>query len=279
MIDIDFVKMSGAGNDFILIDNRGNRYTIDWNELAPIISDRRYGVGADGLLIVEDSVKTDFRMKYYNSDGSFGGMCGNGGRCIALYIMNDHKKSEIKFEALDYIYSAKQIDNNVILRMKSPKDITSNIINISDEIIPLLSIDTGAPHVVIFQKDLSPKLRKIIQVQGIKNIGSQIRQHHAFQPSGTNVNFVDILDANRISMRTYERGVEDETLACGTGAIASAIASSINNNFASPVEVKARSGETLTIRFRREYEEFSEIELIGSAKKIFHGRFSFQDNY
>ncbi len=275
MTDIDFIKMSGAGNDFILIDNRDSRYTIDWKELAPVISDRRYGVGADGLLIVEDSLKTDFKMKYYNSDGSYGGMCGNGGRCIALYMMNDLNNREIKFEALDDIYFAKQIDTNVILRMRNPKDIKSITIDISDEKLPLLSIDTGAPHVVIFQKDISHKLRDIIQSHGIKNIGSQIRHHQEFQPFGTNVNFVDILDANRISMRTYERGVEDETLACGTGAIASAIASSINNNFVSPVDVKTRSGETLTIRFRREYEEFSEIELIGSAKEIFRGRFSY----
>ena len=271
---LDFIKMTGAGNDFILIDNRTGQFSVDWRALAPVICDRRYGVGADGLLIVENSYRADFKMMYYNSDGSYGGMCGNGGRCIALYIMNDLIIEKIRFEALNYIYSAERLGVNVKLKMMKPKDLQTNLlIDLIEERIPAISIDTGAPHVVVFMEDISDGLRAKIATDGIQNIGSQIRNHNLFKPHGTNVNFVTFDRDNSISMRTYERGIEKETLACGTGSIACAVVSSIRNGLGSPIKVHTRSREILVVDFVRSGNEFEDVVLVGPAKSVFEGRF------
>src|SRR5882672_9272740 len=143
---VDFTKMTGAGNDFVLIDGRRRRFELDWAGLAPVLCNRRYGIGADGLLIIEESGKGDFSLKYFNSDGSYGGMCGNGGRCAARYIMDELNKSEISFEALDYLYHASSVPPQVKLRMMDPKHIYSKELQVLNHVIPLHFLFTGTDH-------------------------------------------------------------------------------------------------------------------------------------
>jgi diaminopimelate epimerase len=275
LINIHFTKMTGAGNDFILIDNRSNLYLLDWMKLAPEICNRRYGVGADGLIILERSDKADFKMSYFNADGSFGGMCGNGGRCSALFIMESDSLASTKFEALDYIYTADATnDTKIKLKMKAPKSLRLNIeLNLLNDKVTAHFIDTGAPHAVLFMNDLSSNLLTEIRDNGITRIGSTIQHHDNFAPEGTNVDFIEIINRNSISMRTYERGVEDETFACGTGAIASAIIASLLKNLNSQINVQTRSKEILEVMFDKERKEIKNVELIGCAKKVFEGNY------
>ena len=231
-IEIEFTKMTGAGNDFILVDFLSGDINLNWSVIVPMLCNRRYGIGADGLLIICPGKRADFLMEYYNADGSFGGMCGNGGRCAALYAMKKFSRQEIKFEALDYIYRASTNGTNVKLQMKDPLGLYSNRLNLDNEVISFSFIDTGAPHVVILLNDISENLRNQIQSDNFNRIGSQIRYNAMFAPAGANVNFIGIVDNKTISMRTYERGVEEETLACGTGAVASAIVAAITKKIA-----------------------------------------------
>jgi len=273
--NLHFTKMTGAGNDFILIDNRSNRYSIDWTKLAPEICNRRYGVGADGLIIIERSDKADFKMSYFNADGSYGGMCGNGGRCSALFVMEPVSLNSIKFEAFDFIYSAETAsDSKIKLKMKAPKLLQLNIeLNLLNEKVIAHFIDTGAPHTVLFMDDLSSNLLTEIRNTGITRIGSTIRHHDNFAPDGTNVDFIEIINRNSIMIRTYERGVEDETLACGTGAIASAIVASFMKNLNNQINVHTSSKEILEVMFDERVKEITNVELIGSAKKVFEGNY------
>ncbi|MBI5020989.1 MAG: diaminopimelate epimerase [Ignavibacteriales bacterium] len=263
-ISIDFVKMTGAGNDFVLVDNRESRYNLDWVSLSTKLTDRRYGIGADGLLVIEKSTHADFQMNYFNADGSYGGMCGNGGRCSALFGMNLLQKSEITFEALNHIYNANLLNDKVLLRMKDPHSIKLNQSLIDIEPSPILYnfIDTGAPHVVIFENYFDID---------ILMLGKQIRNHKTFTPSGANVNFVMINQDKSLSIRTYERGVEAETFACGTGSIAAAIVYSLKNNIKPPIDVHTKSNEILTVNFEMKEDKFANIILTGSAKIVYSG--------
>lgn len=270
---IDFLKMSGAGNDFVVIDNRRGIVT-EPAPFARVVCDRRKGVGADGLLLLENSKRSDFQMKYYNADGSYGGMCGNGGRCISrfAYLKGIVRSTEITFDALDHIYRAQILKDDVKLTMKNPSGIRSN------EMLPLEGlnvishyIDTGSPHCVIFMdqnKDILGTLRDL----DVYGIGKTIRHHKSFSPMGTNVNFVERLDSNTIRIRTYERGVEAETLACGTGSVASAIMANQIGGVGAPVVVQTESGESLQVDFQnRGMSVYEEVSLFGSAHVSFAG--------
>jgi diaminopimelate epimerase len=270
---IDFWKMSGAGNDFVVIDNRRGTVT-EPVAFARVVCDRRRGVGADGLLLLENSNRSDFQMKYYNADGSYGGMCGNGGRCISrfAYLKEIVASEQIKFDALDHVYRAQILKDDVKLTMKNPSDIRSN------EMLPmdglnLIShyIDTGSPHCVIFldqNKDILGTLRDL----DVYGIGKTIRYHKSFSPNGTNVNFVEGVDSNTIRIRTYERGVEAETLACGTGSVASAILANQIGGVRAPVVVQTQSGESLQVDFQnRGMSVYEEVSLLGSAHVTFAG--------
>lgn len=274
MQTIEFVKMTGAGNDFVLIDNRHGRYSYDWSSLSPVVCNRRYGVGADGLLVIEPSIKALFKMNYYNADGSFGGMCGNGGRCSAFYIMEQMKYREVDFEALDYVYHASKAtgDERLQLWMKDPHGIQLHKeINIFNEMLITHSINTGSPHVILFMDELPLAVQGKILNDGIHELGKSIRNHVSFSPDGTNVNFVTLSGQNVIEMRTYERGVEDETLACGTGSIAAAAITSIVKGYNNPMTVRTRSNELLRVSFDKEGERLTNVILEGSAKKVFSG--------
>ena len=265
--------MSGAGNDFIVIDNRrGN--VVDPSSFARVVCDRRRGVGADGLLLLENSKKSDFHMKYYNADGSYGGMCGNGGRCIArfAYIKKIVSSEDVKFEALGYVYRAHVINDHVRLAMKNTVEACLNeMLPVDDLKIVAHYIDTGSPHCVIFL-DQNKQLGGFLRNLDVNELGKKIRHHKSFSPNGTNVNFVERIDANTIRIRTYERGVEAETLACGTGSIASAIIANQTNGVFAPVTVLTQSGESLKVDFRsRNKSVYEEVSLYGSAHITFEG--------
>jgi len=270
--ELEFTKMTGAGNDFILIDLFDKEISINWSQIAPMLCNRRYGIGADGLLVISPSKKADFIMNYFNADGSYGGMCGNGGRCAALYYFKKFSQTETKFEALDYIYSASTIEAKIRLKMKNPTGFYTSKLTIDNEIIPYSFIDTGTAHVVIFQDEISNELNKKIQSDKFNYIGAQIRNNERFAPGGTNVNFIRIIDNHKISMRTYERGVEEETLACGTGAVASAIVTTIVKQYNPPITVLTRSNESLDVAFQEREGSITEVTLSGPAKEVFRGK-------
>ena len=262
---IPFTKMSGAGNDFVVINNMSGALQLDKSRLAASLCDRHFGVGADGLLILEPSVKADFTMMYHNADGSYGGMCGNGGRCVARYahaagIADAHQR----FEALDTLYLAEVMGGSVKLRMKGVNSLDQNVlVQIGSDQLAGSFVDTGSPHFVTECSDLDE-----VDVTGL---GVAIRRQKSFDPTGCNVNFVSMRKNGELSVRTYERGVEAETLACGTGSVASAIVFARQYGLGSPVTLNVLSGEQLHVYFQRKGNEFTDIWLEGSAHIHFSG--------
>ncbi len=271
-MNISFLKVSGAGNDFVLIDNREQHLHIEWAEFAEVHCRRRLGIGADGLLVIEPSERSDFMLQYFNADGSSGSLCGNGARCAAMYMMDSKKLDHVSFQALDHIYHAQRSEHNVRLEMKDPHSLQLEIpLHYSGHDFVGHYVNTGSPHVVIYQDNLPALLVRELNDIGITPIGKAIRFDAKFAPEGTNVNFVSIPSHDIISMRTYERGVEDETLACGTGAVACSVISGIVHNIPSPVTVRTRGGETLKVHFTREGSNLRDVALEGGAKIVFRG--------
>ncbi|CUU08211.1 diaminopimelate epimerase [Candidatus Kryptobacter tengchongensis] len=270
---LKFYKMTGAGNDFILFDNRNGKIK-DPVKLAKWVCDRHFGVGADGIILIEKSKTTDFKMVYFNSDGSFGGMCGNGGRCVAklAYILGI-TKGKITFEANGKFYKAEILnDENVRLYLPMPKMKKFNLgLKLGKKLFKAHFVDTGAPHLVLFTDE--NKIKNIEKIN-LNDLGRKLRFHPYFE-NGTNVNFVTVLNKNTIRMRTYERGVEGETLACGTGSVACAIASAEIKNMKPPIKVKATSGEILTVGWNEKNSEFVYLE--GSAKVICEGNLNYDN--
>ena len=279
---LNFTKMSGAGNDFVILDNR-NGVVSEPDTFAQRICDRRNGVGADGVLLLENSPRADFMMKYYNADGSYGGMCGNGGRCISRFAFSNKivSRREMSFEALDHIYSASIIEENVRLKMKNPVDIRLHQrIGLAHGEIKYHFINSGSPHCVIFV-DENLQLGKNVSDVDVSRLGREIRVHSSFSPEGTNVNFVDVKNSTTFQVRTYERGVEAETLACGTGSVAVALIANLVRSAASPVKIQVKSGEDLSVGFvRKSKSSFEEITLFGSAHIAFSGilKYNFQSH-
>ncbi len=240
---IPFVKMSGTGNDFIIIDHR--RPVIQpeaMAEFAALVCRRKFSVGADGLILIEDSEQADFRWRFFNADGSLAEMCGNGARCAARFAyMHGIAPARMRFETIAGIIEASVADINVAIRMTPPKDLQLHrTIEVEGEELDLHSVDTGVPHAVCFVDD--------VDSTDVRGLGSRIRHHQTFMPAGTNVNFVGDTDRG-LKVRTYERGVEDETLACGTGATAAAFIAALTGRAASPAHIITTGGDTLTISF------------------------------
>ena len=264
--EISFTKASGAGNDFVIIDNRRSVLAGDTTGLAQQLCSRNFGIGADGLLLVETSQSADFAMRYYNSDGSYGGMCGNGGRCLARFaFLNGIAPAVMTFESLEFIYQAEVKDSTVVLRMKDPTAfrIESNLP--ADELLRgSFFIDTGSPHVVCFVDD--------IERVPVAKLGRMIREAPALLPGGANVDFVSVGRDNSIKLRTYERGVEGETLACGTGAVASGVVAHLQKGLRFPVVVHVRSGESLLVNAIMEGGSIKSPSLEGSAHILFNGK-------
>jgi diaminopimelate epimerase len=263
---IEFYKMSGSGNDFILIDNRSGELKIDdLIGFVRILCARQGSVGADGLIIIEKSTCADFRWRFFNADGSEVEMCGNGGRCAARFaFLKEIAPADMSFETVAGIIDAAVSGETVKLRLTEPRllDLHYDLKTDSGS-LAVSSINTGVPHVVHFVDDL-----KGFDVFGT---GRMVRYHEHYQPAGTNANFVRVLDGHTIAVRTYERGVEDETLACGTGSVAAALIAARKGLASSPVEVLVRSGERLKIYFEETGAGFGNVYLEGSAKVVYQG--------
>ena len=269
MTSIPFYKMSGCGNDFIIVDNRDNRVDLADNaDFIPKVCRRAMSVGADGFILIEDSADADFRWRFYNADGSVAEMCGNGARCVARFaFLNGIAGSEMRFETDAGVVSASVQESLVKLKMTDPVDLKTDwSLPMSTGLLQLSSVNTGVPHVVATVDD--------IDGVDVVSLGREIRYHDAFGPAGTNANFVSMLSDNMLAIRTYERGVEDETLACGTGAVAGAIVTAVTRNLPSPIALKTRSGGYLTIHFKHEAGRFFHVYLEGDARLIYTGDLS-----
>lgn len=267
MPNMHFHKMNGAGNDFVVIDNRDLAHSLTKQQIERICN-RQRGIGADGLLAVEPAEKgADFKFRYYNADGGEAEMCGNGARCFGRYTANllDTPKDLITFETIAGTLSATMIGEQVRIAMSDPHGLALDLpIQIEGLAFPIHFINTGVPHVVVFVDEL-------IDYPVIEH-GSALRYYEHFQPSGTNVNFAQIIGENHIAIRTYERGVENETLACGTGMTACALVHHLLNEASSPVQVDVAGGETLEIGFNPEADStFSDVTLTGPADFVFEG--------
>ncbi|GET33400.1 diaminopimelate epimerase [Prolixibacter bellariivorans] len=251
-----FYKYQGAGNDFVILDNRDEHFDGDNVELVASICDRRFGVGADGMMLLQSHPEHDFVMRYFNADGREASMCGNGGRCIVAFARKlglIHNKT--RFLAVDGIHEAVIDDNDLVnLKMQNVPEVENGE--------DYFFLDTGSPHYVRFADDVDA-------IDVVKE-GRKIRNSQRFAAEGTNVNFVQLRD-NGIKVYTYERGVEDETLACGTGITASALCAAIKtgkNEGYFPVEAK---GGQLEVAFKRTENQFTEIWLKGPATFVFDG--------
>ncbi|MCX5864430.1 MAG: diaminopimelate epimerase [Deltaproteobacteria bacterium] len=264
---IDFTKMSGTGNDFILLDHRTPFLAEEeMPAFARAVCERRVSVGADGLILLENSTTADFRWQFLNADGSWAEMCGNGARCAARFAHDRGiAPARMRFETVAGIIEAEVTGQSVKLRMTAPTGLRLEekiMVNGQEQMVH--SLNTGVPHAVLFMKDIAQA--------PVLEWGRLIRFHEHFQPAGTNVNFVQQQAGNGLIVRTYERGVEGETLACGTGAVAAAIIAGLRGQVQSPVAVTTSGGEELTIHFSLAGQEIADVFLEGPANFIYEGR-------
>lgn len=266
---LNFTKMNGAGNDFVMLDNRNGSLELTDHQIARLC-DRHRGVGADGLLLVEKpEAKADFRMRYYNADGREAEMCGNGARCFARFVdkLASVRDGKVDFETPAGVISATLRGDQVSLGMSQPGPFADGVeLDAAGEKLTVYSINTGVPHAVVLVEDLDGT--------DVHKVGAALRHHHHFQPRGTNVNFVRQLGPQDLAIRTYERGVEAETLACGTGVVASALTIAALTGAESPIGVLVKGGDTLTVDFLRSGQGFSHVVLTGPADFVFEGDIS-----
>jgi diaminopimelate epimerase len=269
MPDLRFTKMNGAGNDFVMLDNRNGALVLTDASIARLC-DRHRGVGADGLLLVEKPEgKADFRMRYFNADGREAEMCGNGARCFARFVdkLTPVAEGKVNFETPAGVISATLRGDQVSLGMSAPGPFTDGVeLDASGEKLTVYSINTGVPHAVVLVDDLDGV--------DVHKLGAALRHHHHFQPRGTNVNFVRQLGPQNLAIRTYERGVEAETLACGTGVVASALTVAALTGAESPIRVLVKGGDTLMVDFLGSGDGFSHVVLTGPADFVFDGEIS-----
>lgn len=256
-MEIPFYKYQGAGNDFIIIDNRSLIFPKSNVELIHKLCDRRFGIGSDGLILLEPSEKHDFTMFYYNADGKEGSMCGNGGRCIVAFAKKlNIIDMETTFEAADGLHFAEIQNDLVNLQMADVENV--EIYNTH------AFLNTGSPHHVNFCKTIAPL--------NIPKLGSKIRYGAPYFEEGTNVNFVEQISENTFKVRTYERGVEDETLACGTGVTAVAIAANKTNRTTEERIFIEVLGGNLEVSFKKEDDRYTNVFLKGPAQFVFEGK-------
>ena len=258
-----FHKYHGSGNDFIILDNRDNRYSAFYEKQVKHICNRHFGIGGDGLILLNKAEGYDFEMKYYNSDGNESSMCGNGGRCMVRFAWDiGIHKNTYHFKACDGDHEAEiDVDDVIRLKMQNVSEIKQHA-NYS-------ILNTGSPHFV--------KLASNVHKVDVIETGREIRYSKEFAPDGINVNFVESLDEDSIYVRTYERGVEDETLSCGTGVTAAALVSAHNDNGFNRVEVKTPGGH-LSVEFEKlDDEHFENIWLCGPAEFVFKGEIDIEE--
>ncbi|ETR69955.1 MAG: diaminopimelate epimerase [Candidatus Magnetoglobus multicellularis str. Araruama] len=260
---VTFYKMNGSGNDFIIIDN--HKQIIDKSSIVPFVKtlcQRKFSVGADGLILIEPSTRADFKWRFYNADGSEAEMCGNGSRCVSrlaynLNICGDHLRLETRVGIIEAIVKGTRV------KISMPDATHIKLDEEIDGIPSLCRINTGVPHVVVNVDDL--------ENTPVVKIGRLIRNHRAFMPQGTNVNFMVTMNNNQAAIRTYERGVEDETYSCGTGSVACALIGAIKHGFQSPVTVHTHGGEKLKIYFNHHDNGISDIFLDGPTQLVYQG--------
>lgn len=254
---IDFWKYQGTGNDFIMLDGRGTDYKDLSSEKIRYLCHRRFGIGADGLIILENSSDHDFIMRYYNSDGNVSTMCGNGGRCITRFAHDlGMNKDRYVFSAIDGLHESYLEEDRVFLRMTDVKILEDLG---SDNYF----VDTGSPHYIA--------LRTSVPEGSILEEAREIRNSEKYLDEGVNVNFV-ALDKNLLRMRTYERGVEDETLSCGTGVTAAVIAADRAGIIQGGEWKVSTPGGVLELRYRATDDGYNDVWLIGPAESVFRGQ-------
>ena len=269
MKKIPFWKMSGSGNDFVVIDNRRRLLHGNLSEWAKKLCHRQFGVGADGLLLLEPDRKEDFRMVYYNADGSRADMCGNGARCMAWFA---HERGAVgntfRFRTDAYPVGAKVKGAVVQISLADARDYKSEVIaKVDGKTYRPAFVNTGVPHAVLFV----PNADKVF----VSGLGRALRFHKVFGPKGANVNFVQKIGPNKLRVRTYERGIEGETLACGTGVVASALAAALRGVVKGPVRCLVAGGDTLQVNFKMhsgsQTRPATNISLIGPVRLTFKG--------
>jgi len=267
---IHFFKMTGTGNDFILIDNRNCNLDADHcQDLVRRACRHKLSVGADGMILIENDPEVDFKWRFFNADASEAEMCGNGARCAARFahLTGIVDKPQMAFRTLAGIIRAEILGSRVKVQMTAPHSLQLGVsLQIDGRPFDLDFVNTGVPHAVCFAAD-----ERELESEDVHHWGHAIRFHPRFHPAGANANFVAVQDPHQISIRTYERGVEGETLACGTGAIASTLVSAARDRVHSPVEVRTRSGEFLTIYFDRRQNGalFGDVYLEGEARVVY----------
>ncbi len=258
-----FAKYAGCGNDFILFDNRRGDFPKS-PQLFQKLCHRQWGIGADGIILLESSSQAHARMRIFNADGSEAEMCGNGIRCLVHWMNSLGFSLPIyHIETMNHVLKAWVTDQNVRIEMGSPTHLQWNLsIDHESTYLQIHSLNTGVPHAVLFVSDIEANL---------KQLGPYIRHHPYWKPNGTNFSIVKQLDAMTFAIRTFERGVEDETLACGTGATAAALAAAHQFKLQAPLRMQTRSGDCLDIHFSLEDGQFTNVTMTGPATKIFQG--------
>jgi diaminopimelate epimerase len=279
MEKVFFTKMSGAGNDFVIIDNLKNPDISLTPEKIIRVCNRRTGIGADGLITVANKGTADFEMDYYNADGSTGSLCANGARCAIkfAFLSQRLKNKRANFLANGVSYSGEVIDNELVkFNLNPPQKIKYNFkIKASGQLISANYVDTGSPHVVIKISDVlknpnnSDSFYDDLKDFPVFKLGKEIRYLPEFS-EGTNVNFI-MIDEGEINIRTYERGVEDETLACGTGSVAAAFICYATDKLKPPITLNTRGGNKLIVNFEVENQKVKNLSLTGPAEIIFEG--------
>ena len=256
-MQLKFYKYQGTGNDFVMIDNRSNTFPKENTRLVAHLCDRRFGIGADGLILLDNDTDTDFRMVYYNSDGNLSSMCGNGGRCLVAFAKKLNViQDETTFIATDGLHYAKVAEDGIISLQMIDVEGIKNTENYS-------FLNTGSPHHVQVVSDL--------EHYNVKENGAAIRYGDLYGQQGSNINFVKKIDDTTFSLRTYERGVEDETLACGTGATAVAIAmNATGQTHLNAINLNVEGGK-LSVSFNRENGKYTNVFLKGPAEFVFEG--------
>lgn len=279
MKTVEFIKMEGTGNDFIVIEGRRYSSLVHRPSFIVKICDRKYGVGADGLLLLGSSKKADIRMRIFNADGTEPTMCGNGARCAAFYVSRQStvRGPRIKLETKAGIIEAETEGDSVKIKLTDPTDLKLGLdIRFGEDAYAVDYVNTGVPHAVMEVQD--------IEKTDVRGIGRIIRYHQAFSPEGTNVDFVTKDDEAHLRIRTYERGVEDETLACGTGSAAAAVIAALRKpaphfdegrrkTWRRKIYVKTRGGETLAVDFSMRDNLITDVWLKGRVRMICRGEY------
>ena len=265
--DLPFWKMHGSGNDFIVIDNRGGAFPRNGHaELVPRLCRRGTGIGADGLILVEDDPYCDFLWRFYNSDGSVAEMCGNGARCVALFAyLTRIAGTDMIFQTAAGSVQAQVERDRVRIAMTPPFGLRLKLaLDVDGSLERVDFINTGVPHAVVM-------VDGALELVDVAGRGRGIREHAEFRPAGTNADFIRIEDEHRLAIRTYERGVEAETMGCGTGAVAAALVAAEAGRVTSPVEVVTRAGDRLTVYFTKTGAAYREVFLEGGAVIVYKG--------